>query len=469
MEEVIRSKGYSTNQVKFLEEGEFIIPGFIDTHTHAVQYPNLGKGGQFELLDWLKYVVFPKEKQFKDHNFARDVFHDVIRRSLDFGTTTSCYYSSLHLGASRILADIVNQLGQRAFVGKCNMDRKDPENPHYVEASTEESIDDTLRLISHIRSLVPISKHASLGTFPEPLVQPILTPRFALSCTEECLFKLGHIADAHDRARRGREEPRLRIQTHIAENPREYREVVEKYPNAKGSYAKVYEMHGVLRETTILGHGIHLTDEDIHWIKKSNAGISHCPTSNFYLTSGIAPVGRYLDEGLKVGLGTDVGGGYAASMLNVIQNASIASKMLEAEQRERDSRGNNSDECFEHTEKHFTNRKFRTETLLYLATLGGAEVCNLAKRTGSLSEGKSFDALVVSILDETGALGVWGKEAKSQCPSSEVQRIEKLEENLERFLFCGDDRNIRRVYVQGRLVGGKAFRDSPVNGYKCML
>ncbi|KAF5349108.1 hypothetical protein D9756_009459 [Leucocoprinus leucothites] len=438
LEEMLSPKGYLTSEVIVLEEGEFLIPGFIDTHTHAVQFPNLGKGGQYELLEWLLKVVFPKEEQFEDRHFAKEVFHEVIRRSLDFGTTTSCYYSSLHLDASKILADVANKLGQRAFIGKCNMDRENDKYSSYVEESTECSIRDTRHLISHIRSLVPVSKHASIGTMPEPLVQPILTPRFALACTSDCMNKLGHLADEHERVHPL--EPPMRIQTHIAENPKEYEDVINLYPKADGSYAKVYEMHGVLRETTVLGHAVHLTKKDIYWIKKKNAGISHCPTSNFYLTSGIAPIGKYLDEGLKVGLGTDVGGGYAISMLNVIQNASIASKMLYRQHLDRKHHPQPADtSASELTDNHhhthcFTDCRLEVPTLFYLATLGGADVCNLSKRTGSLAEGKSFDALLVSVLDDTGALGVWGKEAKSHGHSHTKKR-EKLEENLERFLF----------------------------------
>lgn len=113
----------------------------------------------------------------------------------------------------------------------------------------------------------------------------------------------------------------------------------------------------------------------------------------------------------------------------------------------------------------FANRQLPIQTLFYLATLGGARVCNLVDRTGSFSPGQSFDALVVSVRDETGAIGVWGKDAAYENNPNEEKgqeerrkhEEEKLEENLERFLFGGDDRNILRVYVQGRLVGGRLF------------
>ncbi|KXN92939.1 putative guanine deaminase, partial [Leucoagaricus sp. SymC.cos] len=325
---------------------------------------------------------------------------------------------------------------------KCNMDRKETLQDYYVEDSAEQSIKETECLINHIRSLVPRSQDAAVGTAPEPLVQPILSPRFALACTRECLSGLRDLAHRYNHEHP--DEPRIRIQTHIAENRKEVKEVLKYYPEAE-SYTQVYDNYGLLRDTTILGHSVHLSPGEVLLIKKRDAGISHCPTSNFYLSSGIAPVGEYLDAGVKVGLGTDVSGGYAVSMLNVIQNASIASKILAIEAGLPEPEEVPS----------FANRQLPIPTLFYLATLGGARVCNLSEKIGSFSEGKSFDALVVSVLDDTGATGVWGMEAKSD--GDYKKKREKLEENLERFMFCGDDRNILKVYVQGCLVGGRSF------------
>ncbi|KAF9448012.1 Metallo-dependent hydrolase [Macrolepiota fuliginosa MF-IS2] len=467
--EVLNQKGRSTVDVVILRKGEFIVPGFIDTHTHAAQFPNLGVGGQYELLDWLNKVTFPKEAQFKDAEFAREAYRDVVRRSLDYGTTTSCYYATLHLKATTILADATHELGQRAFIGKCNMDRKGESPEYYIEENAKTSLQDTSTLISYIRALSPVSGH---GATSEPLVQPILTPRFAISCTSDLLYGVRDLAHKHDEQYPN--EPRMRIQTHISENRSEIEYTLKLFPKAK-SYADVYDHHGVLGDTTILAHAVHLTGDEIELIKKKNAGISHCPTSNFNLRSGVAPIGKYLDEGMKVGLGTDVSGGYSISMLNAIQSASIASKVIamnpETPALQTKSSlpgGNNQLASPPFTPpsesastpnppiSRFANRQLPIQTLFYLATLGGAHVCNLSHRTGSFCPGKGFDALLVSVLDETGAIGVWGKEATLQG-DLDMER-KKLEENLERFLFCGDDRNIRKVWVQGRFVGGKTFQ-----------
>jgi guanine deaminase len=182
---------------------------------------------------------------------------------------------------------------------KCNMDRKIENPDYYIDHDYKTSLHDTSALISHIRALSPISSHASIGTAPEPLLQPILTPRFAIACTEKMLDGISALADEYDSRGRHSSEPRMRIQTHISENRGEVERVRELYPKAK-SYADVYDSHGILRDTTILAHAVHLTDDEVRLVKERNAGISHCPTSNFYLSSGVAPIGKYLDQGVKV-------------------------------------------------------------------------------------------------------------------------------------------------------------------------
>jgi guanine deaminase len=103
----------------------------------------------------------------------------------------------------------------------------------------------------------------------------------------------------------------------------------------------------------------------------------------------------------------------------------------------------------------FTARQLPVSALLYLATLGGAQVCCLADHVGSLDPGKSFDALLVSVRPGHGNPGLWGvKQTKGDPVLEEKKALEKM---LETFLFCGDDRNIRHVYVQGKRIGGSAF------------
>jgi len=166
------------------------------------------------------------------------------------------------------------------------MDRQSPS--YYVEPSPELSVSHTKALISYIRSLS--SSCDSTFSPSLPLVQPILTPRFAISCSSPLLSSLGELASS---------DPSLHIQTHISENPAEISLVRQLFPTAK-NYADVYDSFGLLRRNTVLGHAVHLDHAEVEMIKERGAGISHCPTSNFNLTSGIAPIGYYLDQGIKV-------------------------------------------------------------------------------------------------------------------------------------------------------------------------
>lgn len=107
--------------------------------------------------------------------------------------------------------------------------------------------------------------------------------------------------------------------------------------------------------------------------------------------------------------------------------------------------------CGRPHEEQFTNKKLGVATLLYLATKGGAEVCGLKDRIGSFEPGKAFDALLVSIRSESGNHAIWNFDLERNTNFNESH----LGQWLERFLFCGDSRNIRKVIVQGTVIGGQ--------------
>jgi guanine deaminase len=173
------------------------------------------------------------------------------------------------------------------------MDREAPES--CLDRTPAESLHNSRYVISYINSL------------KSGLLRPILTPRFAISCTAELLSGLGDLAAETPSAVSYNSSchpptphsSRLPIQTHISENPSEVTLTKKLFPS-HSSYAAVYDDFGLLGPTTILAHGCHLTPKEITLIKKSGAGISHCPTSNFYLSSGVARVGEWIDEGVKV-------------------------------------------------------------------------------------------------------------------------------------------------------------------------
>ncbi|XP_029674307.1 guanine deaminase-like [Formica exsecta] len=383
---------FHADKVNNLSYGEFMIPGFIDCHTHAVQFPNLGLGYDKCLLEWLETYTFPLEKKYTEAKFAEQVFEAVVKRTIEVGTTTACYFASLYIEASVILAKKVVELGQRAFIGKVNMNA--PRNDGYYE-STEKSIKDTIAFVESVEQI------------GNPLVKPIITPRFALSCNMELMQELAKIAKAKD----------LHIQSHVSENEAEIRAVKQTFKE-QSSYMAVYEAAGLLTNKTILAHGIHLEDSELTMLEKRGTAIIHCPSSNMYLRSGLCDVRRLKAKNIKVGLGTDVAGGSSYSMLDEMRSVLHVSICLSLMKHD--------------------HVPFNYKEVFHMATLGGAKALSIDDKVGNLMPGKDFDALIINLNAKNSLLDNFKEYT--------------LEEKLQRFIYSGDDRNIVSVYVRGRKV-----------------
>ncbi|KAI1376601.1 guanine deaminase [Hypoxylon crocopeplum] len=389
-----------SESVRYLPRGEFLIPGFVDTHNHAPQWAQRGLGQSMQILDWLEQVTFPNEARFRDPAYARRVYASCVDGFLRQGVTTASYYGSLHAEATNILADLCLERGQRAFVGKCNMNRNAPD--YYRDASVEASLKDTEDCIAHVRRIDPEGR----------LLKHVLTPRFAITCEPALLEGLGGIARAN---------PDLPIQTHFNEAEQEMSFTQELFPQFKGSEADLYEHYGLLNERSILAHCCHMSEYEMGRLKELGCGVAHCPVSNMTVGGGFmtAPVRDFLRRGIKVGLGTDSGGGFSSSILDAMRQALVASNAREVMSQGKD-KGLDIGELF------------------YLATLGGAEVCCLDKRIGNFEVGKEFDALVI----DGNAPGVM----------TMLEDEDSLRTIFDKFIMTGDDRNIKEVYVRGRLV-----------------
>ena len=260
------------------------------------------------------------------------------------------------------------------------------------------------------------------------LVAPIITPRFAPSCSRECLTELGKLHKSTG----------FLCQTHIAENKGELVLVRELFPECQ-TYADVYDAAGLLSEKTVLAHAIHLTEEDKILISNRRAKISHCPISNTALASGNARIRELLDIGLDVGLGTDVSGGYSVSMLDAARHAVLVSRQVAMAVYNGDSGGGDGS-----TEA--TEAKLSLAEALYLATRGGARVLGLENSVGAFEVGKSFDAQMI-LFDKR-------EEEPNEDELNPVDHFgpESLDRSVAKWFFCGDDRNCVAVWVKGRLV-----------------
>ncbi|KAI2635526.1 guanine deaminase [Xylaria nigripes] len=397
-------------------EHQFYFPGFIDAHLHASQYPNVGIFGKSTLLDWLNKYTFPMEASLAALDKARKVYTRCIRRTLAHGTTTAAYYATTDVESTNLLADLCLTMGQRAFVGRVCMDSLGPDD--YVDESPEQALAATRATIEHIRSID--SKFE--------LVSPIITPRFAPSCSSETMTLLGEL----------QKQAQLPLQTHISENTDEVELVQELFPDSK-SYTDVYDSHGLLSEKTILAHAVHLTEDEAATIAERKAKIAHCPCSNSSLASGVARVRWLLDKGIQVGLGSDMSGGYSPSILEAARQAKLVSNHLimpggllanlPEEERER--------------------AKLSVDEVLYLATRGGAQVVGLADKIGAFEVGMRWDAQLID-------LGVCSDGTpKDDCKDHgnvDIFGWETWEERVAKWVFNGDDRNTVKVWVQGRLV-----------------
>ncbi|XP_049907635.1 guanine deaminase [Epinephelus moara] len=385
--------GFSPSEVTQLQQHEFFMPGLVDTHIHASQYSYAGTALDMPLLQWLNTYTFPVESRFKDLEFAHRVYSQVVKRTLRNGTTTACYFATIHTDASLLLGQIANDFGQRALVGKVCMDRNNSVK-HYKETN-QESREETCRFI------------AELLNKKYPLVRPVVTPRFALSCTGALLGQLGAIAKNNN----------LHIQSHISENVEEIKLVKELFPESE-SYTDVYHKYNLLTDKTVMAHGCYLSDEELALFRETGASLSHCPSSNISLCSGMLDVRNVLKHKVKLGLGTDVAGGYSASMLDAIRKALDISKVLTIQNPENDT--------------------LTFEEVFRLATLGGSQALSLDDQTGNFEVGKDFDALRVNVAAPGGPIDM------IQCEEPKII--------LEKFLNLGDDRNIVEVFVAGRRV-----------------
>ncbi|KAK0764485.1 hypothetical protein N5P37_003887 [Trichoderma harzianum] len=395
-------------------EGQFFFPGFVDTHIHASQYANAGIFGKSSLLEWLETYTFPLEASLKDLSKARRVYSRCIRRTLSHGTTTATYFATRDVPATNLLADLCLSMGQRAFVGRVCMDRPDMNPAYYRDASASESVEATQQVIDHIRTIDP----------GFDVVSPIITPRFAPSCSAEAMKGL---AELHRQAG-------LPIQTHVSENPGEIQLVAQLFPESN-SYTDLYDKCGLLTPRTVLAHAVHISEEEADLIAHNKSKVSHCPCSNTCLTSGPARVRWMWDKGIDVGLGTDVSGGYSPSILEAARQAAMVSRHVAMAIEE---------------EKEKERAKLTVEEVLYLATRGGARCVGLEDKIGGFEVGMEWDAQLVTLNEVNGDGEVHDED--DDHGFVDMFGWETWGDRVAKWVYNGDDRNTKRVWVKGRLV-----------------
>jgi guanine deaminase len=371
--------------------GKMIIPGFVDLHLHAPQYPNRGLGLDKELIPWLETYTFPEEGKYKDIEYSKEIFSRLIHELWRNGTTRSVVYSSIYKESTKILMDMFIESGLGAYVGKVNMDRNTAE---YLREDTLQSIKDTEEIIIEYGD-------------KSKLVKPIITPRFAPTCSEELLNGLGNLAIKYN----------IPSQSHLNENGGEIQWVKELFPDSI-NYATIYKDFNLFGQTkSLMAHCVYNTDEEIDLMAKNGVYVAHCPHSNYNLSSGIMPTRKFLDKGVPIGLASDISGGHSLSIPDIIIGTIQASKMV-----------------WLNTNKELLPLKFSEG--FYLATKGGGQFFG---NVGSFEPGYELDALII---DDSFLVG--------KCDLS-------MEERIEKFIYIGDDRNIIERYVAGNIVSEPKF------------
>lgn len=367
-------------------ENQLILPGLTDLHVHAPQYAFRGTGMDRELMSWLDTYAFPEEAKYADEAYAREMYGIFAKDLKKSATTRASVFASRHRRATLILMDKLEETGIKTCVGKVNMDRRAPDD--LVEKNAETSLEETRRWLEEV------SKRHYRNT------EPILTPRFVPSCTDELMAGLSEL----------QKTCHLPVQSHLSENQGEIKLVQSLHPAAR-FYGEVYAHYGLFgnREGTIMAHCVLSSEEEIRLMKKNGVFIAHCPESNTNLSSGIAPVRTYLERGLRVGLGSDIAAGSSLSifkaMVSAIQVSKLYWRLCDQEKK-----------------------PLNMTEALYLATKGGGSFFGCV---GSFEKGYEADAIIIDDREWQYHLGL------------------SLKERVEKAVYLADDRYFTAKYVSG--------------------
>jgi len=281
-----------------VREQAIVMPGLIDLHTHLPQYEFAAQGAA-ALLPWLEHYTYPQEARFADETVAVTQSENFFRHALAAGTTTVVAYLAPHAPAAKLAFECAATAGLRAYLGPSLMDRAVPD-----------------ALVTPVKAAEELLHNLAAAYHKHNNCELVVTPRFALSCSPEMLQICGDFSRSND----------LFLQTHISENTDEVNAALKAFPQSK-SYAEIYDNYGCLHEKALLGHGVHLTPDELTLIRERQSVVVHCPTSNTFLGRGIMPWQKYHASRIRTGLGTDVAAGTSLSLLAEARAMTEVSKL----------------------------------------------------------------------------------------------------------------------------------------------
>ncbi len=360
-----------------------ICPGFVDTHVHYPQTTIIGSPGQ-QLLDWLTTYTFPAEQAFADPAHAAHIASFFCDELLRNGTTSASVFCTVHPGSVDALFEAASSRNMAMAAGKVMMDRH---APAALLDTAQSSYDDSKALLERWHG-----KGRNLYA---------ITPRFVPTSTPEQLRAAGALKAEH---------PDAVVQSHLSENLDEIAWVRDLCPDAS-TYTEAYAQAGLLGPRSLYAHGIHLSDDEWRLLADTGTALSHCPTSNLFLGSGLFDLPSATAHRVTVGMGTDVGAGTSFSMLQTLGEAYKVAALRGA--------------------------PLSALQAFHLATRGGAEALGLAHRIGSLSPGMDADLVVLD-------------PACTPLMALRTARCESIEELLFVLMTLGDDRTVAQTWVAGR-------------------
>ncbi|PFG56272.1 guanine deaminase [Vibrio sp. ES.051] len=385
-----------------LKTGQYILPGMIDLHIHAPQWPQAGKGLDLPLDQWLQTYTFPLESRYQDIEFSKSIYPGLVSTYLSHGTTTAVYFATVDVESSTYLAQECLSQGQRAFVGKVAMDESSMCPDYYMDDGYQASIELTETFIQNVRNLD--GNHG--------LVEPIVTPRFVPTCTKEAMRGLGELAKKYHCA----------VQTHASESDwaRDFSE--EKYGKTD---VELYEEAGLLGPKTLLAHSIFLTKNDLDIVQRHHSSLAHCPLSNTFFANAALPCRELLDTDIQVGLGSDIAASPYPSLFRSCFDAVTHSR----------ARENGVDYTLSSDQRGTPKARITLLEAYWMATVGGAK--SLKLNAGTIQAGQLFDAICIDTTHEE--LNIF--------PS-----LDSTQDIFEKIIAYTDRNHIIKVWVNGRAV-----------------
>lgn len=319
--------------------GQIVLPGLINTHTHAAMVMYRGLADDLALMEWLQKYIFPAEAKTVSPELVRIGTRLAALEMIQSGTTT---FTDMYYFEEEV-ARVTREAGLRGVLGQTVI--------QFPVADAKTPAEALARAEAFIRQF----QH-------DPLVTPAVAPHAMYTLSADDLKACAALGRKYD----------VPVLIHLAETQDELNQAQAKYHLRPGEFL---ESIGFWGPKTVAAHGVWVSDAEIAILKARGVGVSHNPESNMKLASGVAPVTKYLQAGVKLGLGTD---GAASNndldMFEAMRQAAFLHKLASSDPT-----------------------AVPAATALDMATIGGARALGLDKQIGSLEVGKHADLIVVSM------------------------------------------------------------------------